>query len=283
MEAAAPHEVSPLAATGAEMRRYAEAGHFPLMAAAVAEQRHALSTAAGLQTFGVLALMFFASAYSGWRGFSSSRTRGWSNVFWVTSVVALCLAPSFVSGLSPQLLDYLITASEADKAAILPPPFSEIYGPKGLNSRMGPLAFLIERGIAGAALAAFFAVLAHDLGYRLREALEDFELIEADEERHRRAPAGARRSAGQARHRVETPGAGEGGGFGQRSAPPPAAAPMSEDARARMVLGVSASASKREIERAYRAQMKRAHPDHGGSVQRAAALNAARDVLLRRG
>jgi hypothetical protein len=161
---------------------------------------------------------------------------------------------------------------------------AEIFGPQGLNSHMTPSAFLIERGIAGAALVAFFAVLFHDLGYRLREALEDFELIETDADRHRRAPAGPRSAPGGSRRaeRVESAGAGEGG-FGQRSAPPPAGAPMSEDARARMVLGVSPSASKREIERAYRSQMKRAHPDHGGSVQRAAALNAARDVLLRRG
>ena len=48
------------------------------------------------------------------------------------------------------------------------------------------------------------------------------------------------------------------------------------------VLGVGPAASKREIERAYRTQMKRAHPDHGGSVERAAALNAARDLLLRK-
>jgi curved DNA-binding protein CbpA len=57
----------------------------------------------------------------------------------------------------------------------------------------------------------------------------------------------------------------------------------SEEARARSVLGVGANASKGDIERAYRGQMKRAHPDRGGSVERAAALNAARDVLLRRG
>jgi DnaJ-class molecular chaperone len=45
---------------------------------------------------------------------------------------------------------------------------------------------------------------------------------------------------------------------------------------------VGAKASRREIERAYKCQRKRAHPDHGGSVEWAAALNAARDALLRR-
>ncbi len=55
------------------------------------------------------------------------------------------------------------------------------------------------------------------------------------------------------------------------------------EARARATLGVRLGASKAEIERAYRTKMKRAHPDHGGSVARAAALNQARDLLLPHG
>lgn len=280
----APQELAPLAVADAQMRQYAEAGHFPLMAAAAAAQRGALSTVAGLQTFGALALVFFASAHAAWRGFASSRVRGWSNAFWGVSVVSLCLAPSIFHGVSLATLDYLVSASASGKAVGLPGFLNEIYGPDGLNSRMQPAVFIIERAVAAGALAAFFSVLAHDIGYRLREAFEDFGLIEADEDRRRRAQAGAGASAGAGPHRRadgERHGPEEGG-FGQRRRPPPTGAPMSEDACARAVLGVGANASRREIERAYRTQMKRAHPDHGGSVERAAALNAARDALLRR-
>ncbi len=44
-------------------------------------------------------------------------------------------------------------------------------------------------------------------------------------------------------------------------------------------LGVNWGAARTEIERAYRDKMKRAHPDQGGSVARATALNRARDLL----
>ena len=56
--------------------------------------------------------------------------------------------------------------------------------------------------------------------------------------------------------------------------PPPSAAngrPWTE------VLGLSATASRDEIEKAYRSRAKTAHPDHGGSTEAMAALNAAHD------
>jgi hypothetical protein len=285
-----PGELSPLPVSGAQMRRFAEGGQFPLSTAANVARRVALSAAAALQTFGVFAIVFVAAALGAWRGFVSPRIRGWSNAFWASSVAALCLAPSVFDGLTPPMLDYAVMATASGTGAALLGPMREIYGPEGLNSQMLPAVFLIERAIAGAALAAFFAVLAHDLAYRLREALEDFEFIEVDEDRGRRASAGAgpgsaprggasngRRPGGDHAERAAE------GGFGHRHAPPPdgSSAP-SEDSRARAVLGVGANASRREIERAHKSQIKRAHPDHGGSVARAAALNAARDVLLRR-
>jgi len=51
---------------------------------------------------------------------------------------------------------------------------------------------------------------------------------------------------------------------------------------AREILGVGADASEREVEQAYRSEMKRAHPDQGGSDWMAARVNQARDVLLNR-
>ncbi|WP_457797009.1 J domain-containing protein [Methylocystis sp. S23] len=255
-------EFAPLSTTDDAMRGYAEAGYFPLQAAAETEGRHALATGVNLQTFGGLLVMVMSGAYGAWRGFSSPRARGWSNAFWMTSVVAICLALSAFHGLTPQMLDYFI-------------------GSDGPGVPAPPTLVLVKRGLYAAGLSAFLCVFAHDLGYRLRESLVDFGLIEEDEARaERRERPRSFKDKGRPRADKEPPR--EEGGFGQREMPRSWTAPTSEEARARAVLGVGAGASRREIERAYRSQMKRAHPDHGGSVERAAALNAARDLLLGR-
>ena len=49
---------------------------------------------------------------------------------------------------------------------------------------------------------------------------------------------------------------------------------------AREVLGVDATASREEIEAAYRDLIVKNHPDHGGTDWIAAQLNQARDILL---
>ena len=56
---------------------------------------------------------------------------------------------------------------------------------------------------------------------------------------------------------------------------------MTEE-EAYQVLGLERGASLEEIRAAHRALMKRLHPDQGGSVERAARVNAARDRLLNR-
>ena len=56
---------------------------------------------------------------------------------------------------------------------------------------------------------------------------------------------------------------------------------MSE-AEAREILGVDENASESDIETAYRTEMKRAHPDQGGSDWMAAKVNQAKDTLLTR-
>lgn len=64
-----------------------------------------------------------------------------------------------------------------------------------------------------------------------------------------------------------------------------AVAPRAEgmtDTEARSLLGVSANASKAEINAAWKRLMARAHPDQGGTQGLAARVNAARDHLLKR-
>lgn len=74
-------------------------------------------------------------------------------------------------------------------------------------------------------------------------------------------------------------GQADGGAGGGQS--PWTQSGMSAD-EARDILGVAAGASEEEIEAAYRKEMKRAHPDQGGSDWMAAKVNQAKDVLLGR-
>jgi len=54
------------------------------------------------------------------------------------------------------------------------------------------------------------------------------------------------------------------------------------DSEARAILGVSADASRAQINTAWKKVMARAHPDTGGTEGLAARVNAARDHLLKR-
>ncbi len=62
----------------------------------------------------------------------------------------------------------------------------------------------------------------------------------------------------------------------------PAATADPRDIEASRILGVGDSADEAEIRQAYRDKMAQAHPDRGGSHERAARLTAARDRLLRK-
>ncbi|HTX48164.1 MAG TPA: J domain-containing protein [Caulobacteraceae bacterium] len=68
-------------------------------------------------------------------------------------------------------------------------------------------------------------------------------------------------------------------GASARAQTPPSAMAR-RDAAA--MLGVAETASREEIDAAYRRLMLRVHPDQGGAPGLAAQLNAARAVLLRR-
>jgi DnaJ-domain-containing protein 1 len=68
-------------------------------------------------------------------------------------------------------------------------------------------------------------------------------------------------------------------GASARPAPTPSPSMSRSDAAA--TLGVSESASREEIEAAYRRLIRRVHPDQGGAPGLAAQLNAAREVMRR--
>ena len=71
-----------------------------------------------------------------------------------------------------------------------------------------------------------------------------------------------------------------GGSVRAKGGPRSDSASMSA-AQARSILGVGPTASRAEIELAYRRLIRRVHPDVGGAAGLAAHLNAARDLLLK--
>lgn len=64
--------------------------------------------------------------------------------------------------------------------------------------------------------------------------------------------------------------------------PQPVSSFTPEEVRAYQTLGLVVGADRRAVKEAWKRLMKEAHPDQGGDVKRASALNAARDLLLRR-
>jgi hypothetical protein len=199
-------------------------------------------------------------AVFGWRGAESHRRRAWDDILWMGVVLAALFIALRLAGQGgwtrfDALLSYLDMSGK--------PPEATTQG-------------LLTRGFVLAGLGAVLAVAAHDCAYRAREALEDFGLVEPrdlEDEPVRFRPQPARPHA-QARPQ---------GGPRAAPPPPPPSAEELREASACAVLGLRAGASKRDILKAHRTLMKRAHPDHGGSTEAATRLNAARDFLLGKG
>jgi hypothetical protein len=262
------------------MRAFAVQGRFPLVEAAQREGRPALALAASVQTFASLAFLVAIGTAFARRGFSSSRLRGWSSSVWVFGFFGLCAAPSIFPGLSAQLIDYAVTSSYGQagdvKGLAFGGPFTAIFGPEGLNRRMEPAVFIVERALLVVFVGAMAAVLCHDIGYNFREGLDNAGWFKGA----RAASSG--RPMSKASDDAQSQRADEAPGFGHRASFRDDAV-KSVQGQACELLGVRLGATTREIERAWREKMKGAHPDHGGSQERAVALNQARDLLLRRG
>jgi len=262
---------------------------FPFQEAAVASGRVALAAAFVAQTrisaLGLCAI----GIYFAWRGYANPRPRGWGPFFWVSALCLFFFAPAALPKLSAPRADYAVTAVLGAAHG----PGRPASTPRPLQAAVLPLKLdaanvLLSRAGLAALAAAFLSLACHDAAYRLREAFIDFGLLEAEsekpegvgradengEERPRRAPRKDSRGS-----RAE----GTEDGFGRRSRARKSQPQGDPRARAFEMLGLPAGATRAEIEKAFRARIKRAHPDHGGSAEQAAALNDARDLLLSQG
>jgi len=263
-----PFRVSTSALSG-----WFDAGDFVLQTAAAENGRMALARAASAQTTLALAALLAAGVYFFWRGFTNFRLRGWTQAYWIGGLALILIAPAFMPKLSAARVDYAATF------------WLGVNVPRGGSFRealVQPAVILMARAVFAGALAALAGLFAHDLAHRMREALWEMGLVDDEDDHSRRVED----NGTQARRR-ETRGPGternfaeEDGGFGQRRGGP---RPLDDRAWAFAALGLRVGAGRAEIERAYRERIKRAHPDHGGSVERAARLNQARDVLLPHG
>jgi hypothetical protein len=259
------------------LHRLATGQQFVLQAAAAALGRPVLATFAAAQTWLALGAIATLSVYFLLRGFSSRQVRGWSDWFWMAGVVLVFFAPTVAPDLTLERVDYLATfpvgleGRNVVETARRIPRFQNLF----------PDAVMTARAILATGAGWFAALCMHDIGYRLREALIDFGLVDDEKTDERRFESFGRGAAGASRRAESDSAKAESGqGFGHRDTDRTSF--DNPRARAYATLGVAIGASRDEIERAYRTRMKTAHPDHGGSVERAATLNQARDLLLPR-
>ena len=281
----ARRELGPLAVDPVRAASLLELHKFPFREAALAGGREALGAAFSFQTK-ICALGLCAiGAYFAWRGYANPRLRGWGPFFWVAAVCLVFFAPTALPRLSVQRVDYAVTAVLGAARGAPPPPAKS--RPAVLPLKLEPVAVLASRAALAALAGAFLALASHDAAYRLRETLAEFGLAEPQPEspapsdvKEEVAKEKPRRASKRIGREPETEGDESRFGRRGRSRKAPADDPRT---RAFALLGLSAGASRPEIERAFRTRIKRAHPDHGGTAEQAAALNDARNLLLSQG
>jgi hypothetical protein len=276
----APAELEPMRVNSEQMWQWVDEGGYALARAAEHARRFELQRAVELQTQIAFVMILALGVYFFWLGLNNRRLRGWSSIFWIAGVGLVFFAPTFAPSLAPPRLDYLATFWIETEVGRRGQSYAHILPPDGA---------LIARAAAAAVAGCFLALCAHDAAHRLREALWEFGFLSDDDGYSRTARSYGRARFGAGPEKAgasmgssgaESPEEADARRFGHRDPAELAVMMGSPEARARATLGVRLGASRAEIERAYRTKMKRAHPDHGGSVARAAALNQARDLLL---
>lgn len=283
----ARRELGALAVDPAHAASLLELHKFPFHEAA-ASGRSVLAAAFLGQTR-IAALGFCAiGAYFAWRGYANPRPRVWGPFFWVSALCLFFLAPAVLPKLSVQRADYAVTAvmGAAHGAGRLPSKTRQ-QSAAVLPLKLDPTAVLATRAGLAAFVAAFLSLACHDAAYRLREALIDIGMAESEPKKPRSNGAeneGVEEKLRRAKRRPQEPRTeGEESRPGRRARTRKAGTPEDPRIRAFAMLGLPLGASRAEIEKAFRARIKRAHPDHGGSAEQAAALNEARDLLLPHG
>jgi hypothetical protein len=283
-------ELAALAVDPAGAASLLERHKFPFREAAAASGRAALAGAFVFQTRLSALGLFAIGTYFAWRGYASPRSRGWSHLYWVSAVCLVFFAPTALPRLSVERADYAVTAvlgaEHAQRHLASKPRFLQA-GVAPL--KLYPAAVLASRAGFVALAAVLLGLACHDAAYRLREALAEFGLVEEESGKLETSGASTEKAEEKprraARSRSQEPGPEEqeGSPFGRRGRARKSC--PQEDARSRALaaLGLQVGASRAEIEKAFRARIKRAHPDHGGSVEQAAVLNMARDLLLPHG
>ena len=208
-----------------------------------------------------------------WRGATSDRRQGWSEAVWIGVVAAICIGAAVLerSDWGTGFFDQPLARLRALGAGAAKP--------------IDPRAALVMRTAWFTLIGGCVALAAHDLAYRARRTMEEFDLINPPVLAPARYPDYAPPRESRARPAGSNAAAQDGSGdsgFGQRQTPPPdtSAGQGMSRGEALLALGVSPTASRKDIGRAFHAAMKTAHPDRGGSTARAAKVNTARDVLL---
>ncbi|ARN82773.1 J domain-containing protein [Methylocystis bryophila] len=280
----ARRELAALAVDPAHAASLLELHKSPFHEAAAAGGRSVLAAAFLAQTR-IAALGFCAiGAYFAWRGYANHRPRAWGPFFWVSALCLFFIAPVLLPKLSAQRADYAVTAVVGAAHGVAKPRQQAVAV---LPLKLDPTTVLATRAGLAAFAAAFLSLACHDAAFRLREVLIDLGLAEPEPQKPGSGGAeneGVEEKLRRAKRKPQEPRReGEESRPGRRTRARKAGTPEDPRIRAFAMLGLPSGASRAEIEKAFRARIKRAHPDHGGSAEQAAALNEARNLLLTHG